>query len=98
MTLDRQLSLLPECGDKPWSALHGLEPIAREGTDLIDGVQAQVSQFALLHVSPNVFDRIHFGRIGGQALDHDGPVKRLDVMVDNTTAVSRQAIPDHEQL
>ena len=77
--------------------MHGFETIACECADLADGMQAQIAQFALLHVAPYVFDRIEFRCIGRQALDHDVPVQRFDMLCDHTTAVSRQPIPDHQQ-
>ena len=60
MTLNRQFGLLPERGDELRSALHRLEPIAGEGAYLANSVQAQIGQFTLLHVAPDVLDRIEF--------------------------------------
>src|SRR5580658_2670412 len=98
MTLNRQFCLLPERGNELRSTLHGLEPIAGEGADLTDGVQAQIGQFALLHVAPDVFDRIEFRRVGWQSFQDQVSVERFDVVLNHPTAVRRQAIPDDQQL
>src|SRR5271167_41892 len=98
MTSDWQLSLLPERGDKTRSALHGFQSTSGEGADLADGVQAQVGQFALFHVAPDVLDRIEFGSVSGQALDHDVSIERFDVLGDYATTMGRQTIPNHQQL
>src|SRR5882672_8336692 len=98
MTLNRQLSLLPECGDELRSALHGLEPVAGEGANLANGVKAQIAQLALLHIAPDVFDRIELRSVGRQALQDDVSVERFDVVLDHTTAMRRQAVPDDQQL
>lgn len=58
VTLDRQFCLLPERGDEPRSALHGFQTVACKRADLTNSVEAQISQFALFHVSPNIFDGI----------------------------------------
>src|SRR5271167_3024382 len=98
MTSDWQLSLLPERGDKTRSALHGFQSTSGEGADLADGVQAQVGQFALFHVAPDVLARIEFGSVSGQALDHDVSIERFDVLGDYATTMGRQTIPNHQQL
>ena len=98
MTSNRQFGLLPERGDELRSALHRLEPVAGEGADLADGVQAKIGQLALLHVTPDVFDRIEFRRVRGQAFQDQVSVERFDVVLDDAAAVRRQAVPDDQQL
>src|SRR6266481_1439658 len=98
MTLNRQLGLLPECRNELWSALHGLEAIACKGADLTDGVQAQVGQFALLHVAPNVFVRIELRSVCRQPFQNDVSGERFDEILDHPAAVRRQPVPDDEQL
>src|SRR5882672_1716219 len=98
MTLNRQFGLLPERGDELASALHRLEPVACEGAYFADSVQAQIGQLALLHVAPDVLDRVEFWRVGGQSFQDEVPVERFDVVFDDPTAVRRQAVPDDQQL
>src|SRR5271169_6887452 len=98
MTLNRQLSLLPERGDELRSALHGLESIAGEGAYLANGMQTEIGQLALLHVAPDVFDRIEFRRVRGQSFQDQVALKRFDVVLNDATAVRRQAVPDDQQL
>src|SRR6476660_7338809 len=98
MTLYRQLGLLPECSDELGSALHRLESVACEAAYFADSVQAEIGQLALLHVAPNVLDRIEFGRVGGQSFQEQVPVERFDIVLDDPAAVRRQAVPDDQQL
>src|SRR6266550_4574209 len=98
MTLNRQFGLLPERGDEPRSALHGFEPVAGEGAHLADAVQAEIGQLALLHVAPDVLDRVEFRRVRGQSFQDQVPVERFDIVLDDPAAVRRQAVPDDQQL
>ena len=98
MTSKWQRGLRPERGDELRSALHGLEPVASKGADFADGLQAQIGQFALLHVAPNVFDGIEFGRVRRQAFENNMSTDCFDEALDHPAAVRRQTIPDDEQL
>src|ERR1700682_3800189 len=98
MTSDRQLCLLPERGDELWSTLHGFETVACKGANLTDGVQAQVGQFALLHVAPNVFDGIELGSVCRQPFQNDVSGECFDEVLDHAAAVRREPVPDDEQL
>src|SRR6266550_4583978 len=71
MTLNRQLCLLPERGDEPRSALHGFQTVACKRADFTDGVETQIGQLALFHVSPNVFDGIELWRVCRQTIPND---------------------------
>jgi hypothetical protein len=48
----------------------------------------------LLAMSPDVFDRIKFRRIGGQTLQMDAAVLLRDIFPDQPAAVRRQPVPD----
>ena len=98
MTLNRQFGLLPERGDELRSALHRLESVACEGAYFADSVQAKIGQLALLHVAPDVLDRVEFRRVSGQSLQDEVPVERFNVVLDEAAAVRRQAVPDDQQL
>ena len=98
MTLYRQLGLLPECSDELGSALHRLESVACEAAYFADSVQAEIGQLALLHVAPDVFNRIEFWCVRGQSFQDQVAVERFDVVLDEATAMRRQAIPDDQQL
>jgi len=52
----------------------------------------------LLAISPDVFDRIKFRRVGGQALQMDAAALLSDVIAHQAAAVRGQAIPDDRQL
>jgi len=98
MTLNRQLGLLPERGDGLRLALHGLESIAGEGAYLAQGMQTEIGQLALLHLAPDVFDRIEFRRVRRQSFQDQVPGERFNVVLHDPTAVCREAVPDDEQL
>src|SRR5712692_3482783 len=98
MTLNGQFGLLPERGDELRSALHGPEPVASEGTDLANRVEAKIGQLALLHIAPDVFDGIEFRGIRRQPFENNVSVERFDEVLDDATAVRRQAVPDDQQL
>jgi len=98
MTSNRQFGLLPERGDESRSALHRPEPVACEGPHFADRIQAQIGQLAVLHVAPDVFDRVEFRRIRGQAFQDQVSGERFDVVFNHSATVRRQAVPDHQQL
>ena len=97
MTLNRQFCLLPERGDELRSALPRLEPVACEGAYFANSVQAKIGQLALLHVAPDVLDRVEFRLVGGQSFQHEVPVERFKVVLDDPAAVRWQAVPDDQQ-
>lgn len=98
MTSDRQFRLLPKRGDDLRAALHGFEPSAGLALDLVDAAQAQIGEFALFGIAKEVFDRIEFGRIAGQALEDDLVAKGVDVVAYEAAAVPGQAVPDDQEL
>jgi hypothetical protein len=62
------------------SALHGLEAVTGDLTDLANGIEAQVGDLVLLEISPDGLHWVEFRRIGGQAGDSftsDGPIAEL---------------------
>jgi len=98
MTSKGQLGLFPECGDQPRPALQRLQSAGGIATHFVDGVQAQIGQFALLGVAKQVFDGIQFGCVGRKSLQHDAIAERLDIGAHQPAAMRRQAVPDDQQL
>src|ERR1700693_394902 len=98
MTSDRQLCLLPERGDEPRSTLHGFQTVACKGADFTNSMKAQIGQFALLHVSPNVFDGIELRSVCRQPFENDVAGECFDEVLDDAATMRRQTIPDDEQL
>ena len=47
-------------------------------------------------MSPHIFDRIEFGRIRGQSLDHDSTSRSSYVIFDQHAAMNRRTIPNDE--
>lgn len=52
----------------------------------------------MLQVSPDVFHRIEFGRVSGEAAGDDPPVERIEVLADEAASMRRQPVPDDRQL
>ena len=92
MTSESKLSLSPEADDQMRSSLHGLQAVTCEPADLCDGVAAQVGDLVLLEVSPNRFNRIELGSVGGQAGHSDGSILILEPRFDFAAAVDRCTI------
>lgn len=53
-----------------------------------------IRQFMLLPVTPDVFDRVEFGGVRRQVLDHDAAFLGGDEILDQGAAMSGQPIPD----
>ena len=98
MTSDRQAGLLPERCDQGGTPLHRFESSCSESLHFTDRVAAQVGQFVLLGVGPDVFRRVQLGRIAGQVFHHDLSIGRCQIVRHDFAGVSRQSIPDDEQL
>lgn len=93
MTSYGQFGLLPACGDDARAALHGLQTVACVGAHLADSVQAEVGEFALFHVRPDVFDGVKLRSIGRERLQHELLAARFDVVANDAAPVSGQAVP-----
>lgn len=98
MTLRPQLSLSIAGGDDALSSAHpaqsgGCFPaqFPRLGRD-------EVGYFMGFEVAPHIFDRVEFGRIGGQPLNLDATLGGGDEVLDEQASVNRCAIPDNQQL
>jgi hypothetical protein len=76
MNADRQFGLLLACGDDMRLVLRAFEADAGEALNRADGVAAEIGQLTQLGVSPGVFDRIEFRRVGLQPLDRRKPRRR----------------------
>ncbi len=63
-----------------------------------ESARAEVAQLMLLQVPPDVLRRVEFGCIGGQVLELDRTFETFDVVAHELTAVSGQAVPDHQNL
>lgn len=98
MTSDSQAGLLPERGDQGGTALHGFEASCGERLDFVHRVAAQVGQFVLLGISPDIFRRVQFRGIARQVFHHDLPIGRRQIISHQRTAMTGQSIPNDEQL
>ena len=94
MTLRPQFSLGVTGGDERVSAAHP----AQGGRGLPAQFPSlggdQVGDLMRLEMPPHVFDRIEFGRIGGQPLDWEAPLGGGHEVFDQKAAMDRRAIPE----
>jgi len=74
--------------------MHPPQCLAGGAAQLGKVLRAEVGQFMLLAISPDIFDRIEFRGIGWQTLQMDAAVQLLHVIPDQTAAVGGQPIPD----
>src|SRR6266516_110751 len=92
MTSDRQLSLFPACSNDARAALHWIQAVARVGADPGDRLQAQVGELSLLHVRPDVFDRVEFWGIRRKSFENELVAAGLDVAAHQAAFVTGQAV------
>lgn len=100
-TRSKQFSLFPEGFHQGGTAAHPPQRLARGPSQLGEILRAEIGQFVLLAVSPDVFDRIQFRRIGRQTLQMDAVVLLSDVIPDQAAAVKDKRVcgmPEDEDL
>ncbi len=97
MNISPQFSLFPEGRNEPGSAAHVGERFSSEGTQLGDVFGAEVGQAVLFEVTPNVFDRIEFGRVGRQGGGVDTSLETIEVLAHEPTAMDNGSIPEDQQ-
>ncbi len=68
----------------------------RNLTEFLKVFGSKVGQVVSLEVTPEVFDRIEFGSIGGELLDENLAIEGGDVGFDRFAPVSPKTIPDDE--
>ena len=56
----------------------------------------QVGDLMGFEMPPHIFDRIEFGGVSGQSLDHDSPLGGSHIVFDQRAAMDRGAIPEDE--
>jgi hypothetical protein len=66
--------------------------------ELAERLGAQVRQFMVLPVAPDVLNRVQFGGVARKVFQRDPPPLRGDVVAHDSAPVGRQAVPDNEQL
>ena len=92
----KQFGLVKESGDElgpAWASANALERLTGGVAELPDIFGAEVGEFVLLPVSPEILDRIEFGSVGGQAFDVQPRVLSLDKSGDDAAAMDRRAVP-----
>src|SRR5262245_4782618 len=66
--------------------------------ELAKVVGAQVGQCVLLPIAPQIFDRVEFGRVGRQVLEVNAAMLGAHEVLDESTAMLAQTVPDNQQL
>lgn len=56
-----------------------------------------VAQVRFLHSSPEIFDRIHFGRIGRETYHTEPVLLGFDICSDHLCSMCRKSVPNEEQ-
>ena len=92
-----QFGLFPERRHQRWSPLHRSQSASGEVTDLSERAGTEVADLMRLQITPKVFHRIEFWRIGRQERQLDVHVVTLDVPAHHFAFVRLQAVPDDEQ-
>ena len=88
---------MPEGADELGSALGTPQRPAGLSPQFGEVLGAEISQRVLLEMPPDVFDRVEFRRVSGQARQRDRAPGALDPLGDHAAAMHRQAVPDDEQ-
>ena len=84
---------MPEGADQRWTPPHATQGTARVMTELGEIARAEVGQFVMLPVAPDVLHRIEFRRVGRQLLDRQPAPLRGDELLDRVSAMRRQSVP-----
>ena len=94
----KQFRLLPEGFYQGWTATHPPERLAGGPAELGKILRAQIGQFMLLAISPDVFHRVEFRSVSRQILQKDLSTLRRHKLAHQTAAMGGQAIPNNRQL
>ena len=95
--LECQLSLLPEGADQPRAMLHRAQASAGPVANFGQAVDAEVGDFSVLEVVPDLFDRIELRGVGREKLELHRPLLRFQPAPHEQALVRAQAVPDDEQ-
>ena len=98
MTLEAEFSLFPEGEDQFGSAADTLEGFGSGMGEVPKLLGTEVGQGVLLEVSPEVFDRVEFGGVGGKELDAQALAPGGDEVCGQSAAVDGCAVPEDQQL
>ena len=96
MTLPKR-SLHPASGNNRGAFLRTLELVARAGMQFAEIRRAVIGQRMTLKPSPQILDRIQFGRVSWQECQLDMAVQSVQILAHQLAAVRLQTIPDHQQ-
>src|SRR6516164_3664561 len=88
---------MPEGADQRWTPPHATQGTARVMTELGEIARAEVGQFVMLPVAPDVLHRIEFRRVSRQLLDRQPAPLRGDELLDRVSAMRRQSVPYDQQ-
>ena len=98
MTSRPKLSLFPERDDEavPFAA-DATQPVGGPARETPQVTGAEVGQFMLLPVSPEILHGVEFGRVGWQAAGDDLALQGFEVLADGGGTMDGRAIPDKQQ-
>src|ERR1041385_344157 len=93
-----QFRLLPKGFHQGWTATHPSQRLAGGPAKLGKILRAQIGQFMLFAISPDVFYWVEFWSVRRQILQKDLPALRRHKLAHQTAAMGGQAIPNNRQL
>lgn len=88
---------MPASAGDAWTAAHATQSSGGMETQFPAVSDEEVGDLVLFEVSPQIFDRIEFWRIGRQPLDPEASVALRQQRLDRFAAVNGSAIPDDQQ-
>ena len=96
MTSRPKLSLFPECNNEAFAfASDPTQSVSGPAREAPEVAGAEVGQFMLLPVGPEILHRIKFGRIGGEAARDDFAFQGFEVLADDGGPMDGGAVPDN---
>lgn len=99
VTLEAKFGLFPKCGDQAFAfASDSAQPVGSPTRKVPQVARAEIGQFALLPVSPEVFDRVEFGGVSRKTFHPEFPLKGGEVIADEMASVNGGTVPDYQKL
>lgn len=93
---DKKVCLFPKGRNELGSTAHSTQGSSGMVTELVKGLWAEVGQFMVLPVPPQILHRIELRGIGRQMLKHDSAILPSHKVLNQPTTMTAKPIPDHQ--
>jgi hypothetical protein len=90
--------LFPEGDDQSGAALEAPESAPRFGAQVPEVSGTEVREFVMLEMTPEVLGGVEFRSIGGKPFHLDGPLLGFDELPNESAPMSRQTVPNDEDV